>query len=220
MKRRLWRMIHDRSGYTGLPLAFKGLLLIGLLAIAAVLVYSTQTMVNELKASEARLANAYAGQWKRAAESPEAAEIDYLFEQIIIKSDFPIIVADPNGNPLYWRGLPGIVDTDTSTATRRRILSLMREMADEYPAVPITYHDRLLYRLHYGNYRLVSAVQRLPYVGIAVMILFLLIAYIGFRNIKRAEQRYIWVGMAKETAHQLGTPLSSLMGWLEHLSER
>jgi hypothetical protein len=47
-----------------------------------------------------------------------------------------------------------------------------------------------------------------------------LIAYISFRYIKRAEQRYIWVGMAKETAHQMGTPLSSLMGWLEHLSSK
>ena len=50
---------------------------------------------------------------------------------------------------------------------------------------------------------------------IGVLLLFLLVGYIGYRNIKRSEQRSIWVGMAKETAHQLGTPLSSLSGWLE-----
>lgn len=220
MKRRFWRFIHDRAGYSGLPLAFKGLLIVGLLAIAGVLVYSTQTMVTELKASEARLANAYAGQWKRAAESTDPAEIGYLFEQIIIKSDFPIIVADPEGEPLYWRGLPGIAESDTTTATRRRIKVMMASMGDEYPPAPIEYEGRPLYNLHYGNYRLVNAVRRLPYIGVAVMVLFLLIAYISFRNIKRAEQRNIWVGMAKETAHQLGTPLSSLLGWLEHLAER
>ena len=54
---------------------------------------------------------------------------------------------------------------------------------------------------------------------IAAAILFILIGYIGFSQIKKSEQRYIWVGMAKETAHQLGTPLSSLHGWIELLKE-
>jgi len=220
MKRRLWRILHDRAGYTGLPLAFKGSMFLGMAIIAAVLIYTTQTMVKELKASEARLANAYAGHWKRAAESTDPNEIGYLFDEVISKSDFPIVVADPSGQPLYWRGLKGIAEHDTSTVTRRRILQLMRRMGDEYPPVPITYEGHLLYNLHYGNYDLVKAVARLPYIGVAVLVLFLLVAYVGFRNIKRAEQRYIWVGMAKETAHQLGTPLMSLMGWLERLESR
>ncbi|MEW5702858.1 MAG: HAMP domain-containing sensor histidine kinase [Candidatus Zixiibacteriota bacterium] len=217
MKRRLWRILHDRAGYTGLPLAFKGLMFLGMAIIAAVLIYTTQTMVKELKASEARLANAYAGHWKRAAESTDPNEIGYLFDEIISKSDFPIVVADPNGQPLYWRGLTGITEHDTTVATREHIRQRMRRMAKEYPPVPITYEGHLLYKLHYGNYELVNAVARLPYIGVAVLLLFLLVAYIGFRNIKRAEQRYIWVGMAKETAHQLGTPLMSLLGWLERL---
>jgi signal transduction histidine kinase len=217
MKRRLWRMIHDRAGYSGLPLAFKGLMILGLAAIAAILTYTTQTMVGKLKSSEARLANAYAGHWKRAAETSDPAEIAYLFDQIISKGDFPIVVADPNGQPLYWRSLPDVNDSDTSRAARADAVALMRRMGREYPPVPIRYEGRLLYNLYYGNIALVDQVERLPYIGVAVMVLFLLIAYIGFRNIKRAEQRYIWVGMAKETAHQLGTPLMSLMGWLERL---
>ena len=53
-----------------------------------------------------------------------------------------------------------------------------------------------------------------------VLAFFILMAFVGFRNIKQAEQRSIWVGMAKETAHQLGTPLSSLIGWVELLKMR
>jgi signal transduction histidine kinase len=217
MRRRLWRIIHDRAGYTGLPLAFKGLMIFGIVMIAGFLVYTTQKMVGELKASEARMANAYAGQWKRAAESTDPGEIGYLFDQIILRSDFPIVVADREGQPLYWRGLKGIDDRDTSQATHNRVLTLMRRMEAEYPPVPITYEDQLIYRLHYGNYELIRALALFPYIEVGLTILFLLIAYVSFRNIKRAEQRYIWVGMAKETAHQLGTPLSSLMGWLEIL---
>ncbi len=212
-------MIHDRAGYSGLPLAFKGLMILGLAAIAAILIYTTQTMVTKLKASEARLANAYAGNWKRAAETSDPGEIAFLFDQIISKGDFPIVVADPDDQPLYWRSLPGLNDSDTSSAARAEVVTLMRRMGREYPPVPIRYEGHLLYNLYYGNIALVNQVERLPYIGVAVMVLFLLIAYIGFRNIKRAEQRYIWVGMAKETAHQLGTPLMSLMGWLERLDQ-
>jgi signal transduction histidine kinase len=219
MRRRLWRIIHDRAGYTGLPLAFKGLMIIGIVVIAGFLVYTTQKMVGELKASEARMANAYASQWKRAAESTDPGEIGYLFDQIILRSDFPIVVADREGRPLYWRGLKGIDDRDTSQATRQRVLTLMHRMESEYPPVPITYEDQLIYHLHYGNYELIRALALFPYIEVALTVLFLVIAYISFRYIKRAEQRYIWVGMAKETAHQLGTPLSSLMGWLEILQQ-
>jgi signal transduction histidine kinase len=217
LRRRLWRIIHDRAGYSGLPLAFKGLMILGLAAIAAILTYTTQTMVAKLKASEARLANAYAGNWKRAAETSESGEVGFLFDQIISKGDFPIVVTDPDNQPLYWRSLPDLSDTDTSRVARGKVIDLMRRMGKEYPPVPIYYEGYHLNNLYYGNIALVDQVERLPYVGVAVMLLFLSVAYIGFRNIKRAEQRYIWVGMAKETAHQLGTPLMSLMGWLERL---
>jgi signal transduction histidine kinase len=219
IQRRFGMMLYGR-GYSGLPLAFKGLLIFGVVAIALFLAYSTQKMVRELKASEARLANAYASQWKRAAESTDPGEIGYLFDQIIIKSDFPIVVTDPEGNPLYWRGLNGIDDRDTSLVTRQRILKLITQMSAEYPPVPIVYEGTVLYDLHYGNFELIRAVSRFPYIMLGLTTLFLIIAYVSFSSIKRAEQRYIWVGMAKETAHQLGTPLMSLLGWLEKLQEQ
>lgn len=220
IRRRFWMVLHGRTGYTGLPLAFKGLLILGVVAIAVLLAYSTQKMVRELKASEARLANAYAGQWKRAAESTDPGEIAYLFDEIISKSDFPIVVTDPKGNPLYWRGLSGIDERDTTLATRRRIIALMARMSAEYPPVPIVYEGITLYELHYGNFELIRAASRFPYIMLGLTTLILVIAYVSFSNIKRAEQRYIWVGMAKETAHQLGTPLMSMLGWLEKLQEQ
>jgi signal transduction histidine kinase len=59
----------------------------------------------------------------------------------------------------------------------------------------------------------------LPYIGLLVVGLFILIGYFGFKHIKDSEQRSVWIGMARETAHQLGTPLSSLLGWMELLKE-
>ena len=73
-------------------------------------------------------------------------------------------------------------------------------------------------RIHYGDRQLWISLA--PFVTVGVLLLFVLIGWVGSRNIRRSEQRSIWVGMAKETAHQLGTPLSSLSGWLELMGER
>lgn len=90
------------------------------------------------------------------------------------------------------------------------------ELDRENPPIPVTIQDSVVLNyVHYGESGLIKKLRWLPYVEIAVAGMFILIGYIGFSYIKRSEQSNIWVGMAKETAHQLGTPLSSLMGWIE-----
>jgi NtrC-family two-component system sensor histidine kinase KinB len=89
----------------------------------------------------------------------------------------------------------------------------LRSMGDR--EAPLSFYIPAEHYIHYGSSDLVNRISLAPVVQIGVLLLFLLVGYIGYRNIKRSEQRSIWVGMAKETAHQLGTPLSSLSGWLE-----
>lgn len=84
---------------------------------------------------------------------------------------------------------------------------------------PIAFRVNNEKRIHFGN-RQLWWISLAPFVTIGVLLLFVLIGWIGSRNIRRSEQRSIWVGMAKETAHQLGTPLSSLSGWLELMGSR
>ncbi|MSR83319.1 MAG: HAMP domain-containing histidine kinase [Candidatus Latescibacteria bacterium] len=123
------------------------------------------------------------------------------------------VVADPKGIPRAWAGrdLPAQGDTSAAALARveavRRQLALLNERQDfKIPA------ERYI---HYGDSALVQRVSQAPVWLIGAVLLFALVGYIGLRNIRRSEQRSIWVGMAKETAHQLGTPLSSLSGWLE-----
>lgn len=71
--------------------------------------------------------------------------------------------------------------------------------------------------VHYGESSLITRLRWLPYIEIGIAGIFILVGYVGFSYIKRSEQSNIWVGMARETAHQLGTPLSSIMGWVELL---
>ena len=113
------------------------------------------------------------------------------------------------------------IDYDTSF-TEAQFISFISEeikkMDEVNPPILVTYADTLvLTKIHYGDSVLVTQLKYYPYVQILIAALFIILGYIGFSNIKRSEQSNIWVGMAKETAHQFGTPISSLMGWLEML---
>jgi signal transduction histidine kinase len=136
----------------------------------------------------------------------------------VYSRDGNVVVADRSNQVLAWRG-PGVpASTDTSAAARQQVARLLMDMGGIAP--PLTFEIPARSYFHYGDSKLVRRMSRATYVQIIALVLFLLVAYLGFRNIKRSEQRSIWVGMAKETAHQLGTPLSSLSGWLELIETR
>jgi len=90
-------------------------------------------------------------------------------------------------------------------------------MDEEHKPIIVAYENKVITILHYGDSNLIKRLKFYPYLQIIIAALFIFLGYIGFSNLKTSEQRNIWVGMAKETAHQLGTPVSSLMGWIEML---
>ena len=121
------------------------------------------------------------------------------------------VIVDDEGAIEAWRGsgFP-LADNAISRDLVRAFVAKNSEVHE-----PLAFRIRAEQYIHYGNTDLVDRISLASFVQIGVLLLFLLVGYIGYRNIKRSEQRSIWVGMAKETAHQLGTPLSSLSGWLE-----
>lgn len=126
------------------------------------------------------------------------------------------IITDAEGQFRAWMGagLPPASD-DPSQAAQEQLRTFVDSLANQRP--PLAFRIPAEHYIHYGDTSLVSRISLAPFVQIGVLFLFLLVGYIGYRNIKRSQQRSLWVGMAKETAHQLGTPLSSLSGWLELL---
>ena len=126
------------------------------------------------------------------------------------------IIADAEGQFRAWvgAGLPPASD-DSSEAVQDQVQAFVDSLASQ--RAPLKFRIPAEHYIHYGDTSLVGRISLAPFVQIGVLLLFLLVGYIGYRNIKRSQQRSLWVGMAKETAHQLGTPLSSLSGWLELL---
>ena len=127
-----------------------------------------------------------------------------------------IIIEMGNASPLVWGGdqLPAPTDTTAYSLVRSSYDALTAEHA------PVAFQLRTEHFIHFGDTELFNRISLAPVVTLGVLCLFGLIGYVGFRNMRRSEQRSIWVGMAKETAHQLGTPLSSLSGWLELMQQR
>ena len=197
---------------------------VALLAIAILIalatLYYTQRIVDELVDRQREIADLYAESLEYiASEKSQTGDLSFIFDEIIRAIDFPVIVSDPANNPIpgYHKNVP-LDSTWSDQQAMNHLRMLIREMDDKNPPIRIAINDTLVIQyVHFGESELITKLRWLPYIEIAIAAMFVLIGYVGFSYIKRSEQSNIWVGMAKETAHQLGTPLSSIMGWIEIL---
>jgi len=191
------------------------LLVIALGLVVGMLLYSQET-VERLLAKEREVVKLYARSIEYiASDNTTTGDYSFVFEEVIQTIDFPIILTDPKNEPIYWKNIE--FDTLMSAQERDALFTrLVAEMDERNTPIVVALNDSIVLNyVHYGESALINHLRWLPIIEIALAALFMFIAYIGFSYIKRSEQSNIWVGMAKETAHQLGTPLSSIMGWLE-----
>lgn len=94
---------------------------------------------------------------------------------------------------------------------------LIEQFSSEYTPIEIEYNEEVLQIIYYGNSPIINKIKYYPAVLIIIIVLFFLAVYLFFRTSRSSEQNKLWAGMAKETAHQIGTPLSSMVGWTELL---
>jgi len=193
---------------------------LAIIIILGLLLYS-QSIVHDLRVQSRKIVEFYANIHSRSATESDTTLTNFLFEQVIKQINFPIIYTDAKKNPTYWRNIT-IKTDDKSPKTLAKVRKMVHNLEKESDPVPLTYkyedgRETVLGYLFYGDSNLITRLVWLPFVEIGVMGLFIFVAFLGFWNIKKSEEQFIWVGLTKETAHQLGTPLSSLMGWLELL---
>lgn len=198
------------------------LLIVAILIVAGTLFY-TQNLVQKLQEKEKQIVELYARGIEYIANTTDSGtDLTFLFENIIKPIDFPLVITDAN-DMLNLNNRSDIrnVKYDT-TLSRTQLKDLfekkIKEMDEQHNPILVTYADSIiLQKIHYGDSELISRLKYYPYLQILVAALFIILGYIGFSSIKKSEQSNIWIGMAKETAHQFGTPISSLMGWIEML---
>lgn len=192
--------------------------------ISAASIYFTDVLVGRLKERERDQVKLFA----RALEySINQADNDILFitEEIIQKNNsIPTINTDADNKILVYRN----VDVDSTWSETRKKTHLQGELEDmkkTYPPIEVLLRDPTTQQvygkqyIYYKNSFLLTQLTAYPYIQLFVLAIFGFISYLAFNYSRTAEQNRVWVGLAKETAHQLGTPLSSLIGWVEVLRD-
>ncbi len=187
--------------------------------IALIILLFTQNLADRVQNRETQIATLYAKSLEYIAnDESSSGEYGFIFNEIITQIDFPIIATDKDYKSVnFYRN----IDIDTTLSPKKKneiLLQLAKEMTEVNPPIKVAYRDSVVLNwVHYGQSSLVTQLKALPYIEFLIGGIFILLGYIGFSYIKKHEQSSIWVGLSKETAHQLGTPISSLMGWLELL---
>ena len=207
----------------------------GSLLVLAVFLFTYQ-MVNALSrevATTSRVLARFCAQASfPAAQDPELRTI---LRETIAGMDFPIVITDNDTFPRAWRGVgidPALVDSASidsvtvglpiSSVIRARLDAVrerVRAMDRKNSPIPMLQPGTgvRLGAVHYGEPTVLERLRWMPFIAGGGLVLLFSIGLWGLTGIRQAEQRSIWVGMARETAHQLGTPLSSLMGWVDLL---
>ena len=151
--------------------------------------------------------------WSYAMERMgESTHNDPLIFQVVHNQNIPFILLDESGRVEKYHLLPEAVVHHPD-----RRMKLIMKLSRQNTPIEITTPRGYRYILFYGNSALLDWLILFPYVQLAVVAIFVFFAFVTFRTSKQDEQNRVWIGLAKETAHQLGTPISSLMGWLEYL---
>ncbi len=200
--------------------SFKGgLFILAVGTLLATVIY-TDKLVGEMRANSRKLVTLKVERLKSLFEWGDDAALEkYLVE--MSSKDFPLIVADSTGVPSSWSGLPDLDSLSYGLAQLKAADYQTAWLKQGNEPVELTLPEHgLKYFYYYGDTHQIKKLRILPWIEAIIVGCLVLIGYLGFMSIKKSEERSVWVGMARETAHQLGTPLTSLYGWIELLAER
>jgi len=191
------------------------LLFIGTAAlIVTASLFFTNRLTRQLATEEHKKMEIWAGAMRQVILAGENTDINFLSEIISGNTTIPVIMTDENDNLISSLNVNEPV-SKTNDYYRREIERLKKK--NSHIEVRI---DNTLQHIYYDDSLLLKQLRYFPYIQLGVIFIFLLIAYLAFSGTKKAEQNQVWVGLSKETAHQLGTPISSLLAWLDLLRIR
>lgn len=192
-------------------------------AVVAVFLWVSDRLVNDLAEQERARMQTWADATREIASADSSADLDFLLSIIKGNRTIPVILVDDADNildhlnfdlPEQNDTLPPWQLTEANEKFLRKHLAALKKSEN---VIHITIAPGVNQHLYYEDSLLLRRLSRYPYVQLIVMAGFVFVVYYAVSATKRAEQNKVWVGLSKETAHQLGTPISSLMGWLEVL---
>lgn len=216
-KRRIWKLVF---------------LAVSLLLVGFFL-YISNNLVKDLAEQERERMEIWANATKALATAPmpatgeyqpmQPSDLDFYLSIIQNNDNIPVLLVDDKDNILMHRNfrLPEPADTlmpaNLSAANAAYLADKLRHLKSTNNHIPIKIDGQTTQHLYYEDSTLLTSMSYFPRIQLGVMVLFVVIVYFAVMTTKKAEQNKVWVGLSKETAHQLGTPISSLMAWVQML---
>ena len=204
----------------------KILLVFAAVVIAVASLVVSHILIRDLAMEEHNKMEVWAEAMRTLNRADENTDINLVLKVINGNNTIPVIVLDSNGNVQAYRNID-IKDCENAEDTMRFVQymgrKLMREDRDIRIAIDDSNTDSIssadYINVCYDDSVMLRRLASYPYIQLGVVMIFVVIAIFALLTSKRAEQNKVWVGLSKETAHQLGTPISSLMAWVEILKE-
>ena len=175
--------------------------------------YMVKNIRDDAREQVEYLARAYSD----AINNLEPKNIQYVLEILMPSISFPMVIM--SNNEIYALKNLRIEEVEGSQEYRAKIQDIIQRMDDSFTPLLVMGNGIEISRIHYGDPAIVGKLRWVPYLEIGLMMVFILMGFFGFQFMRNSEKRSIWMGMARETAHQLGTPVSSLMGWVKLLED-
>ena len=210
------------------------IILVSAIAVAGFLLISNN-LIKDLGRQERERMDIWAHATERLAQTDVDSDVEFLLGIISQNNSIPVLITDSNFNISEFRNfsLPDKSDADKnlyselSDRNKRYLLDRLKKPGGDTPLSVMAERNSHFIRLelfagetqyiYYEDSRLLKSLSIYPYVQVLVAVVLAVILYMAVIYTKRAEQNRVWVGLSKETAHQLGTPISSLMAWVELL---
>lgn len=183
------------------------------LFIISLILWNTYSFFNQLKENERTKMQLWAAAQSEVQNDDKDAVIsDTALEVIKSNTTTPMLVFSHKEGVYTGRNID-----EKAINTPKKIERLVKQFSSEYKPIETAYNEEVLATIYYGNSPIINKLKYYPAVLILILFLFIAAIYFFYKTSKSAEQNKLWAGMAKETAHQIGTPLSSLVGWAEIL---
>ena len=171
----------------------------------------TNNLVEKLEHQEREKIATWANATRLIVSSDVGGDVNFLYEIIQANTTIPVILTDSLSNVQHYRNIEASL-MENSEWVKEKII----EMGNLNEPIAIGEGSQMIY---YENSTLLNQLRIYPYFQLGIIALFLAISYFAFSYSRTSEQNKVWAGMSKETAHQLGTPISSLMGWIDYLKD-
>lgn len=188
--------------------------------IISLILWNTYVFFNQLKDNERSKMQIWAAAQNEFEQTDlnEDEDISNIVLQVLqSNSTTPMVVYSHKEDTYDVRNIvEKETDPDRLRASRKQ---LAQQFTSEYKPIEIRFKDEVLQTIYYGNSPIINKLKYYPIALILIILLFFTALYFFFQTSKSSEQNKLWAGMAKETAHQIGTPLSSLVGWTEILKQ-